>query len=89
MFEDCLTVLDWDDASKTATKIITLAFNSLESIKFRTFQSTGGHYHGGRIEIVGYMGNDWKDRLVFKMERPEYRRFKSLVKAMIEHKLLD
>ena len=81
---DALTVFEGFDEETTSTKpneVLSVSMSQLDSISCKKFRSTGRNYCGGRVELVGYMGNDWKERLVLKMELEEYRRFKEALKS--------
>jgi hypothetical protein len=66
-------------------EVICLSLSDLDSIKCQPFRSIGGSYYGGRVELVGYMDSDWKERLVLKMEMTEFNRFKSALKKLHDH----
>lgn len=65
-----------------ANPILNMPFNDLDGIKCRKFRSNGGSYYGGRVELVGAMDNEWKERVVLKMEIDEFNRFQSALKSM-------
>mmetsp|Transcript_30681 Transcript_30681/g.51018 ORF Transcript_30681/g.51018 Transcript_30681/m.51018 type:complete len:112 (-) Transcript_30681:223-558(-) len=58
--------------------VAVVDISSLHHVKCRKFQSASGNHCGGRVELHGT-----EERLILKMELPEYFRFKTaLTQAM-------
>jgi hypothetical protein len=78
-----LYMYEADDAhSADATPVLALKLTNLHSIKATKFTSSSGRYRGGRVELVGPMGQAWTERLVMKMQTSEYKRFKEVLRAL-------
>jgi hypothetical protein len=76
-----IVIFETADVDDESSKVLSLSFSDLDSIKCRTFRSNGGSYYGGRVELVGSMDNEWKERVVLKMEMHEFIRFKAVLKS--------
>jgi hypothetical protein len=79
-----LTVFGSYGSTSDSEKILNVPVMDIDNIKCMRFISNGGHFYGGRVEIIGFMGQEWKEKLVMKMEWDEFVRFKTFLKSLAE-----
>ena len=65
---------EFQEGSAEAKLVVNLMFMS--SVTTQRFHSAGRNYVGGRIVMEGAIDQAFSEKLVLKMELPEYRRMK-------------
>lgn len=78
-----LLIFDADNFNTCDRKpLLVAAIKTFDQIKARLFKSQSGRYRGGKVELIGYLGNPYQEKIVLKMQEPEYRRMRLVLEAI-------
>ena len=76
-------LLVFDQESGSQCPLVVVPLSALTGLTAKKFRSGGRRYCGGRIELYGNFGRPWPEKLVLKMELPDYDRMRAALKAVM------